>query len=101
MTHRRLLRRKHLKVAADHVFKTLGAEQSGNPREVFAKNVAQPQVISVRINPDSCFPVAVVASANQPDKGRCNPITAGPPRYALPNPPLHFIKTPTCPRPPT
>src|SRR5713101_21514 len=92
MTHRRLLRRKHLKIAAGGVFKTLAAEQSGKPREVLAQNVAQPQVISVRINPDSCFPVAVVASANQPDKGGCNRITAGLDRYGLPEQALHFME---------
>src|SRR5260370_26166645 len=92
MTHRRLLRRKRIKIAAGCVFKTLGAEQSGNPREVFAQNVAQPQVISVRINPDSCFPVAVVASANQPDKGGCNRITAGLHRYGLQEQRLHFME---------
>src|SRR5882757_7221811 len=94
MTHRRLRRRKRFKVLTGRVFKTLAAEKRGNSSEVFAQNVAQSQVISVRINPDSCFPVALVTSANQPDKVGCNRFSprARMNRYGLPEEPLHFME---------
>src|SRR4029077_20545843 len=94
MTPHRLRRRKRFKVLAGRVFKKLAAEKSGNSREVFAQNVVQSQVISVRINPDSCFPVALVAAANQPDKVGCNRVSAGVGMdgYGLPEQPLHFMQ---------
>ena len=92
VTHRRPPRRKRLKITFDNLIKLRGADQSGYAREVFAQDIAEPQKVSVRVNTDSCFPIAIVVPANQADKGGCNRVSAGLDRYRFPEQALHFIE---------
>src|SRR5271156_6444793 len=92
VTHRRPPRRKRLKITLDNLIKLLGADQSGYSRGVFAQDIAEPQKVSVRVDGDSCFPIAIVVPANEADKGGCNRISAGPDRYRFPEQALHFIE---------
>src|SRR5580704_7570850 len=57
VTHRRPPRRKRLKITFDNLIKLLGAEERGYSGEVFAQDIVEPQIVSVRVNGDSCFPI--------------------------------------------
>src|SRR5580658_2528062 len=92
MTDRWLLRGKLFQIVRHNLVELVSAEQSSYSTEVFAQDVAQAQKVSVRVNLDSSFSIAIVATAHHPDEGGSNRVSAWPDRYGLPEQSLYFTE---------